>query len=65
MSLMWQQVDSRALKVTLPGSVASRFVVSLAREVASRSATAGSESSVLRFQREEHRDERRGQDERG
>ena len=28
-------------------------MVSLAREVASRSATAGSESSVLRFQREE------------
>jgi putative transposase len=47
------------------GAVASRFVVSLAREVAGRSATAGSESSVLWFQREEHRDDRRGQDERG
>jgi hypothetical protein len=39
----------RARRSPLPGSVASRFVVSLAREVASRSATAGSESSVLRF----------------
>jgi hypothetical protein len=39
--------------------------VSLAREGAGRSATAGSESSVLRIQREEHRDDRRGQDERG
>jgi Transposase, Mutator family len=43
--------------------VASRLVVSLAREWACRSAIAGSESSVLRIQREEHRDDRRGQDE--
>ena len=45
--------------------VASRFVVSLALRPAGRSVTAGSESSVLRFQREEHRDDRCGQDERG
>jgi hypothetical protein len=45
-----------------PPTVASRFAVSLAHEVAGRSATAGSASSVLGIQQEEHRDDRRGGD---
>jgi hypothetical protein len=43
-----------------PPPVASRFAVPLAHEVAGRSATAGSASSVLRIQQEEHRDDRGG-----
>jgi hypothetical protein len=46
----------------LASSVAFGGVTGL--RVAGRSATAGSESSVLRFQPEEHHDDRRGQDER-
>jgi hypothetical protein len=51
-----------ASRVLHSSSVVSCGVAGL--RVAGRSATAGSASSVLRFQRREHRDDRRGQDER-